>query len=200
MNTENKWDIRYSEEGFVYGTEPNEFLRQHMNHLPSGGRVLCLAEGEGRNSVFLAKHGYDVTAVDSSAVGLRKAQDFARKEHVEITTIVADLADFIIEKDSYDAVISIFCHLPPSLRQNVYNQVINGLKENGILLLEGYTPAQLENNTGGPPNKELLVTLEMLQTHFAPLQILHGVELEREVIEGKLHTGLGSVVQFIAQK
>lgn len=200
MTTDNKWDLRYSEEGFAYGTEPNDFLRRNLNQLPEKGRILCLAEGEGRNSVFLAKHGYDVVAIDSSAVGLQKAEELAKKEHVQITTVVADLADFTIEEKSYDAVISIFCHLPPSLRQKVYSQVVRGLRKDGILLLEGYTPAQLENNTGGPPSKELMLTLEIVKNDFQSLNILHGVETEREIMEGRLHTGLGAVVQLIAKK
>ncbi len=200
MTTENKWDLKYSEEGFAYGTQPNDFLRQNLHQLPVGGRVLCLAEGEGRNSVFLAKQGFEVVAVDSSAVGLQKAQELARSEKVQITTIVADLAEFTVEEASYDAVISIFCHLPSPVRQFAYAQVVKGLKKDGVLLLEGYTPAQLKNNTGGPPSKELLLTLEILKNDFASLNILHAIELERDIIEGRLHTGPGAVVQLIATK
>lgn len=200
MTKENMWDKRYSEDGFAYGILPNDFLRENITILPSGGRVLCLAEGEGRNSVFLAKQGFDVVAVDASAVGLKKAEELAQNENVTLTTIVADLAEYEFEKDSFDAVISIFCHLPPSIRERVHKAIPPCLKPGGVVLLEGYTPEQLHYKTGGPPQENMMVTLSMLKAEIPSLTLLHGKELLREIVEGRLHTGLGSVVQFIAQK
>jgi SAM-dependent methyltransferase len=200
MNTENMWDKRYREEGFAYGTQPNDFLSENMHHLPVGGEILCLAEGEGRNGVFLARHGFQVTAVDSSAVGLKKAEALARQHDVTILTKVADLKHFPLEDNSYDGVISIFCHLPPEVRNSLHRKIINGLKPGGILILEAYTPDQLKYGTGGPPHEELMMNLQMLTEDFQSLCILHGVELLREIHEGCLHTGHGAVVQFIAQK
>lgn len=200
MQPKNKWDSRYSEPGYAYGTRPNDFLAERIDLLPESGKVLCLAEGEGRNAVFLASHGYDVVAVDSSPVGLQKALELARIRSVHIRTIVADLAGFSIEPESYDAVISIYCHLPPDVRKQVHKRIRSGLKPGGILLLEGYTPDQLQHATGGPPSSELMMNLQMLTTEFSGLEILHATELERDIHEGRLHTGLGSVVQFIARK
>lgn len=200
MTAMNKWDSRYSEKGFAYGVAPNDFLKQNVEKFPKGGKLLCLAEGEGRNAVFLARQGFEIVAVDSSTVGLEKAQKMALTEKVKITTIVADLAEFIFEENNFDGVVSIFCHLPPPLRKRVNNEIIRCLKPGGILLLEAYTPKQLEYKTGGPKNPELMLSLDTLQDEFSELAPLHSIELEREINEGHLHTGLGAVVQFIAEK
>jgi SAM-dependent methyltransferase len=195
-----KWDQRYSEPDYVYGTAANDFLVQSLPLLPPNGSVLCLAEGEGRNAVFLAERGYQVTAVDSSAVGLAKAQALAGERQVTITTCVADLADYQLPPDSFDLIVAIFCHLLPPLRRQVLAQVEPSLRRGGVFLLEGYTPKQLEYGTGGPPDPALLMRLDELRRELAPLRLRHGVELVREVREGKLHTGEGAVVQVIADK
>ena len=196
----NKWDQRYGEPGFAYGQKPNDFLFQSLSHLPRRGRILCLAEGEGRNGVFLARQGYEVIAVDSSAVGLAKARSQAEENGVEITTIHTDLADFQLEDEHYDGVISIFCHLFPDLRKRLHRQIAATLKPGGVLILECYTPKQLELGTGGPPVRELLVGVEELRQELSELDIIHGQELEREIIEGWLHTGRGAVAQIIGIK
>ncbi len=193
------WDQRYDTPEFVYGEKPNLFLAQNVQRLTSGS-VLCLADGEGRNGVFLARNGFSVTAVDSSAVGLQKAESLAKKHGTELKTIVADLADYPIPHNSFDSVISIFCHIPPAIRKVVHKQVVKGLKPGGTLLLEAYTPKQLEYKTGGPPSIELMMTLDTLTSELEGLVFLQAQELEREVVEGTLHNGIGAVVQIIAQK
>ena len=200
MTPTNKWDERYGERGFAYGTEPNDFLVSSTPHLPKGGSVLCLAEGEGRNSAFLAGNGFVVTAVDSSAVGMQKAQALARQKGVTITTHTADLEDFAFPPENFDGIVSIFCHLPVPLRKKVHKGVITSLKKGGVFILEGYTPRQLQLGTGGPPVKDLLMELEDLRSDFSGLRIIHGEELVREIYEGRLHTGRGAVVQLIAVK
>jgi SAM-dependent methyltransferase len=196
----NKWDQRYSEVDYVYGTAANDFLVQSLPLLPPSGAVLCLAEGEGRNAVFLAERGYQVTAVDSSAVGLAKAQALAGRRRVAISTCVTDLADYPLFPNSFDVIVAIFCHLPPSLRRQVFSQIPASLRPGGVFLLEGYTPKQLEYGTGGPPDVSLLLQLSELREELAPLRFVHGQELVRDVREGRLHTGKGSVVQVIADK
>lgn len=193
------WDVRYATEEFVYGTTPNDFLKASAHLLPPG-QILCLAEGEGRNSVFLAGLGYRVTAVDSSAVGLAKAQQLARTSGVALETLVADLADYRITPNFWDGVVSIFCHVPAGIRRALHQDIVAGLKPGGVLILEAYTPNQLEHRTGGPPNPALLMNLVELQSELAGLEFLHAVEVEREIIEGSLHTGLGAVVQVVARK
>jgi len=200
MTLQNKWDERYGEAGFAYGTDPNDFLASSLQQLPPTGTVLCLGDGEGRNSVFLAQQGYTVTAVDSSSVGLEKAKALAAERGVTITTCNADLADYQLPENTYDAIISIFCHLPPPVRRQLHCQIPSSLKKGGVFLLEGYTPRQLDHGTGGPPIKDLLIEIVDLQQELQQLHIVHGTELEREIHEGRLHTGFGAVAQLIARK
>ena len=140
MSERLKWDQRYSEPGYAYGTDPNDFLKASLAFLPKNGSVLCLAEGEGRNSVFLARHGFNVTTVDSSTVAMQKTQDLAKKHGVQVNSTVADLVEFDLGSKQYDAIISIFCHLLPPLRKTIHTHVQESLKDDGIFLLEGYTP------------------------------------------------------------
>src|SRR5699024_3760235 len=121
------WDQRYQAAEFAYGTEPNEFLAAEYARIPKGGKVLCVAEGEGRNAVFLAKQGYVVTAGDQSSVGMTKAQDLADKNGVNITTVVADLADYDLGKNTWDGIVSIAAHVPPQLRKQLHAQVVQAL-------------------------------------------------------------------------
>lgn len=193
------WDQRYASDDYVYGTAPNAFLAGMADRLPRGP-VLCLGEGEGRNSVFLAGRGLSVTAVDASSVGLEKARRLARSRGVAIQSVHADLADFSIESDHWAAIISIFCHVPPALRADLHRRVVAGLRPGGVLLLEAYRPEQLSFRTGGPPSAELMMDLTALRAELAGLQFEHAIETEREVIEGSLHTGLGAVVQVLAVK
>jgi SAM-dependent methyltransferase len=194
------WDVRYSSEDYVYGTEPNDFLRELGAQLPTGGKVLCLAEGEGRNAVWLAKQGFRVTGIDASAVGLVKAQRLAAEQGVRIETVHANLAEADLGEARWDGIVSIFCHLPAALRKRVHRQVVRALRPGGVFLLEAYTSRQLEFGTGGPPDPDLMMDLVGLGEELVGLSIEHGVELVREVHEGRLHTGPGAVVQFIARK
>ncbi|MDH5765538.1 MAG: class I SAM-dependent methyltransferase [Gammaproteobacteria bacterium] len=193
------WDERYSAKEYVYGKLPNDFLRQSSHHIPQG-KVLCLADGEGRNSVWLAEQGYEVTSVDASAPGMAKAKALASERGVVVTTIVSDLADFKIEAGTWDGIVSIFCHLPPALRKSVHSDVVAGLKTGGTLVLEAYTPDQLQLGTGGPQVPELTMTLDGLKTELKGLDFLYADEMQREVVEGIYHTGTGAVVQLIAVK
>ncbi|KPK38571.1 MAG: SAM-dependent methyltransferase [Gammaproteobacteria bacterium SG8_47] len=193
------WDDRYSEPGFAYGVEANDFLCQMRPRIPPG-RVLCLGEGEGRNAVHLAQHGYEVTAVDASSVGLGKARDLARERGVSIHTEHCDLADFEIEPNAWSGIVSIWCHVPQSLRQRLHRQVVAGLAPGGVLILEAYTPAQLNWRTGGPPTTDLMMQLDELREELAGLTFEHACELERDVHEGRYHNGHSAVVQVLALK
>ena len=192
------WDERYQAENFVYGTAPNDFLREQVGHLPQG-RVLCLAEGEGRNAVFLAEQGFQVTAVDQSSVGLAKATRLAAERGVEIDTLVADLGDFQIEPKAWDGIVSIFAHVPPPVRRHIHRQVVAGLRPGGVLLLEAYRPAQLEYKTGGPPVAELMMDLDGLRNELEGLEFDYAAETVRDIQEGPLHHGEGAVVQVRAR-
>jgi SAM-dependent methyltransferase len=195
------WDQRYKEDGFAYGTEPNDFLKSEYFRIPKHGRVLCLAEGEGRNAVFLAKQGYAVTAVDQSPVGLQKAQQLAAEQGVEISTIVADLNDYDITSQAWDGIISIFAHVPPALRKRLHSQVVKALTINGVFILEAYTARQLDmEGVGGPPNRELLISLDELSVELEGLGFLFATELDRAIHEGTYHQGKSAVVQVVAVK
>ena len=194
-----KWDERYAESGFAYGTAPNDFLAQNVERLPAGGNVLSLAEGEGRNAVLLAQRGYRVTAVDGSAVGLEKARQLAARSGVEIETIVADLAVFELGENRWDGIVSIWCHVPSTVRARLYPAIVTALRPGGVLLLESYTPKQLEYKTGGPPSADLLPTRAELERALRGLDFLSCEEKTREVHEGRYHNGMSAVVQLIAR-
>ncbi|TNF34330.1 MAG: class I SAM-dependent methyltransferase [Gammaproteobacteria bacterium] len=193
------WDQRYSANEYVYGKQPNDFLREVIERIPRG-RVLCLAEGEGRNAVFLAEQGCEVLAVDASTVGLAKAMKLAGERGVSIHVQQADLADFQIMPESWDAIVSIFCHVPPAIRGDLHRRVVAGLKPGGLLVLEAYTPDQIALGTGGPPVPELTMTLAALTSELEGLEFLHAIECRRDVIEGIFHTGCGAVVQVLGHK
>lgn len=194
------WDERYGTTNYFYGTEPNDFLREHSPEIRRGGDVLCLAEGEGRNAVFLARQGFRPLAVDQSPVGLGKAVQLAEARGVHIDTVVADLAAYQVEPDRWDGIVSIWCHLPSALRAAVHRQVAAGLKVGGVFLLEAYTPAQLAHGTGGPKDTDLLPTLAHLREELAGLEFVHAVERERVIHEGAGHAGLSAVVQVVARR
>lgn len=200
----NQWDERYSKEDYHYGTEPNDFLRDHAASLLEHGKqpanILCLADGEGRNSVYLAKLGAHATALDISQVGLQKAQRLAQAEQVAITTEWADLSKTELPEQAYDGVVMIFCHLPRAHRPFLYEQIAKTLKPGGWFLAECYTPAQLGRGTGGPPSADLMLTAAEFYEAFQSFEVTHSQELVRSLHEGTGHTGAGAVCQFIAFK
>ena len=195
------WDQRYGAPGFVYGSEPNDFLAANAErHFAAGGALLSLGEGEGRNGVFLAQRGFRVTGVDGSAVGLQKAQRLATERGVHIETVVADLESFDLGRDRWDGIVSIWCHTPSALRQRLHRAVVAALRPGGVFLLESYTPRQLEYKTGGPSVIDMLPTLAAVRDELAGLEFLEGEEKLREVHEGKLHDGTSAVLQVVARK
>ncbi|HEU0035185.1 MAG TPA: class I SAM-dependent methyltransferase [Kofleriaceae bacterium] len=195
------WDERYREPGFAYGSEPNDFLAANAErYLPAGGEVLCLAEGEGRNAVFLAARGFRVTGVDASSVGLAKARALAAERGVAIETVVADLAEHDLGVARWDGIVSIWCHTPSALRASLHHGVVAALRPGGVFLFEAYTPAQLAYKTGGPPVADMLMTADGLRAELAGLDIVVADETIREIHEGKYHDGTSAVVQLIARK
>lgn len=196
----NLWDSRYGSEDYYYGTEPNDFLKANADQIYPRGKVLCLAEGEGRNAVFLAQQGFQVTAVDQSSIGLSKLRRLAQLQNVSIQPILSDLSEYWIETMKWDCIVSIWCHLPKELRKRLHRSVVQGLSPNGILILEAYHPRQLEYKTGGPSDVNLLMTLKELQDEFQGLDFLVAREVDREVHEGKGHFGKSAVTQLICRK
>ena len=192
------WNERYSGAEYVYGTDPNSFLAEHAGMLSDP--VLSLGEGEGRNAVFLASLGLKVLGVDGSEVGLAKAQALAKSKGVTIQTEVTDLGTFEPGESNYGSVVSISAHLPSSIRRRLYPLVERCLRTDGIILLEAYTEDQLARDTGGPKDPDMLMTPAKIECEFPNFEPILLRELEREVCEGKYHTGQASVVQFIGKK
>ncbi|ABQ27561.1 class I SAM-dependent methyltransferase [Geotalea uraniireducens] len=193
------WDERYSEPGFTYGTAPNEFLVSIVDRIPQG-KILSLAEGEGRNAVYLASLGYRVTGIDGSEVGLRKAVDLAMERGVAITTIHADLSEFVIKPGQWDGIIACYCHLHPAIRIPLHRAAVQGLAPGGVFVLEAFSKEQLAYGTGGPKSLDMLMSLDELERELAGLEFVHAVQIERQVREGRGHTGPASVVQILAVK
>lgn len=193
------WDDRYRADEYAYGREPNEFLLEQAVRIPRG-HLLCLAEGEGRNAVFLAGLGHDVTAVDFSTEALHKTERLARERNVKVNTVCADLSAYEADVESYTGVVSIFAHLPPPVRKRVHAWVARALVPGGVFILEAYRPEQLRLNTGGPRDPSLLVTLDGLKDELAPLTVELGREVERQIHEGTFHSGWSATVQVVAAR
>mmetsp|Transcript_18184 Transcript_18184/g.25025 ORF Transcript_18184/g.25025 Transcript_18184/m.25025 type:complete len:211 (-) Transcript_18184:381-1013(-) len=200
----NFWNEKYNnKEEFAYGTEPNDFLKLIIPtlNIPKGSKCLMLADGEGRNGVYMAQLGYDVTSVDYSSVGIEKTKQLASSKSVTVEAIVADLATFDLGKNQWDCVVGIFCHFPPPIRSKLLGAIPAAMKKGGYCVLECYRPEQLEYKTGGPHVASLMYSREILLEAFqSKLEIQKNEELVRDVIEGTLHTGKAAVVQFVGRK
>ena len=196
----NFWNTRYKEAEFAYGTEPNVFLKSKIQDFKPKSKILCLAEGEGRNAVFLAEHNHDVTAVDYSEEGLNKLKLLTKQRNLDIEIICIDLNHYKIEENKWDAIICIFGHFPEPLRQTVFKQVYKGLKKGGVFLMEAYHKDQLNYKTGGPQVAELLYSAEELQHDFSEFENISIEASIKEIEEGKYHKGTSAVIQVIAEK
>lgn len=194
------WDARYAEDGWAFGDQPNDFLREQSSVIAPRSRVLCLAEGEGRNAVHLATLGHDVSAVDLSSVGMTKAARLAAARGVSIRTEVANLADYAIAAGSWDAIVSIFAHVPETVRGPLHRAVVAGLAPGGVFVLEAYTPEQFGRGTGGPNDPSKFMNLAGLERELAGLEWIVAREVERDVIEGRYHSGRSRVVQLVGRK
>ncbi len=194
------WDQRYGENEYIYGTEPNDFLVKAATHIPADGSVFTLAEGEGRNAVYLAEQGFDVSSIDFAAEGKVKAEKLAAERGVTIKYQVGDIAELKPASHKWDAIVAIFAHVPPPARSAMFKYIHENLKVGGYLILEGYTPDQVGRGTGGPPNAELMFSKSMLEQEFGGFDVIQSEEKLRDVQEGAYHNGEGAVVQFIAVK
>lgn len=195
------WNRRFQTDEFLFGTEPNAWLREHRGLLQPGQRVLSVADGEGRNSVWLAQQGLVVDAFDVSAVGVTKARTLAAERGVNVNFSVSDVDGFAWPEAAYDAVVAIFVQFAdPALRERLFARCRRTLKPDGLLLLQGYTPRQLEYRTGGPPHLAHLYTEPMLRQAFADWDILELREYEAEVAEGTGHKGMSALIGMVAQR
>lgn len=195
----NMWDERYGVDEYVYGTEPNDFLVECLTGAKIG-RTFSAAEGEGRNAVWMARHGAEVQSVDSSQKGVEKTHLLAAKHGVRVDATVGLLEDLELAEESFDTIVSIFAHMPSTQRVKLHRKFVRALKPGGRLVLEAYTPNQLQFATGGPKDPDMLLTQEILRTELEGLEFLVLREVERDVVEGSLHTGHAAVLQCFAVK
>lgn len=196
-----KWDQRYSEEGYLFGTEPNAFLASQAFRLKPGMTCLSVADGEGRNSVWLAKQGLDVTAFDFSPVGVAKARKLAEQNGVTVHYEVADVLAWDWGRERFDVVVAIFIQFAmPEERAELFQHFQETLKPGGLLIIQGYTPEQTAYKTGGPPEVERLYTEELLRDAFRQMDILHLSAHEENLREGKRHIGTSAVIDIVARK
>jgi 2-polyprenyl-3-methyl-5-hydroxy-6-metoxy-1,4-benzoquinol methylase len=195
------WNKRFAADGYLFGTEPNTWLREHAGVWSSGQRVLCVADGEGRNSVWLARQGLQVDAFDIAEVGVAKAQRLAAEQGVKVNLQVSDCDGFAWPEAHYDGVAAIFIQFAdPSLRERLFASIQRSLKPGGTLVLQGYTPKQLDYRTGGPPVASHLYTEVLLREAFAAMEIVELREYEADVAEGSGHLGRSALIGLVARR
>ena len=196
------WNERFDKDEFIFGKEPNEYLVQKTHqYLKPDNSVLCIADGEGRNGVWLAKQGMRVTGFDVSDVALAKAKQFAREHQVNIQYSLSDTDGFNWQENAYDAVVGIFIQFAdPEMRARIFKKVHQTLKPGGLFILQGYTPKQLEYKTGGPSLIDHLYTEEMIRELCQGFEILELECYEKELSEGPRHTGMSALLGMVAKK
>lgn len=195
------WNERYRGAEFLFGTEPNRFLAAQASRLRPGMRALALADGEGRNGVWLAQQGLEVLAVDSASVAIDKARRLAQARGVAVNFACADLLAWDWPRAAFDAVVAIFIQFADaSARPLLHRHMVEALRPGGLLLLQGYTPRQLQYRTGGPSDPARLYDAKTLRHDFAALEILHLREHDEEICEGSAHCGMSALVDLVARK
>lgn len=197
------WSTRYRNAGedYVFGTTPNRFLAAQSALLSAGSNALSVADGEGRNAVWLAEQGLQVTATEISPVALEKARKLAAGRHVEVDFVVADAVAWDYPEAAFDFVVGIFIQFAdPVQRERIFAGMTRALRPGGHLIVQGYTPKQLEYRTGGPSAVENLYTAELLRTAFAGLEIVHLQDYEDVLDEGVGHKGQSALVGLLARK
>ena len=193
------WNERYGTTEYAYGTKPNEFYKEQLAKL-TPGKILFPAEGEGRNAVYAAKQGWQVTAFDPSIEGKRKAELLAKNNLVSINYLIDNYEFVDFPKESFDCVVLIFAHMHPAKRKTYHQKLISYLKPGGTLILEGFSKKQINNNTGGPRDVEMLFSKEELQQDFYSLLETTINETDTFLNEGPFHKGIASVIRFLGVK
>lgn len=196
---QNQWDKRYARQEYIYGTEPNNFLKEKLLSLKPG-RILFPAEGEGRNAVYAATLGWEADAFDQSIEGRKKALQLQKQESVSINYYIQSLEEWNPEPDQYDCIALIFVHVPETLRKHLHQAAIRALKPGGLLILEGFNIHQLTRNSGGPKAIEMLFTVDQIKSDFSNLPDVEIMETQVVLNEGPLHQGLADVIQLTCHK
>jgi len=201
MNEYARWEARFATADYAFGKEPNYFLRSCQKLLPRRGRALAVADGEGRNGVWLAEQGLDVVSLDFSPAAQNKARALAAERRVKVTFVKADVHVWDYPQVTFDVVVEIFTQFSPSAERTMkWRGMRRTLKPGGLLIIQGYTPKQLQHGTGGPKQLENLYTRPMLEQEFGDFRDLKIVEEERDMREGASHAGLSAVIGLTATK
>jgi SAM-dependent methyltransferase len=191
------WNKRYSEPGYVYGKEPNEYFKQEIDKL-TPGKLLIPGDGEGRNSVYAAKKGWNVTAIDLSVKAKEKALILAEENNVNIEYLVSPVENFLFPANKYDAIALIFVHFPSDTREKMHKSIIKSLKKGGVIIIEAFSKSQIKNNSGGPKDIASLYCREYLENDFAEFTIDILSENKIQLEEGLYHKGIADVIRFKA--
>ena len=195
------WNARFAREDFLFGEDPNAFLRVHAHRLQAGGSVLCVADGEGRNSVWLAEHGFRVTAFDFAPNAVAKAKRLAQVRNVSVSHELGDVYNWPWTAKRYDALVAVFIQfIPPDQRDFVFEGMKSAVAPGGLFLLEGYRPEQVDNHTGGPPRREHMYTAEWLEGMFSGWEILVLECRDAVIREGEAHNGMSALIDLVARK
>jgi SAM-dependent methyltransferase len=198
---QDRWNTRYAGDEYLFGTSPNAFLATQRHLLMPGQRALAVADGEGRNGVWLAEQGLRVTAIDFSPIALEKAHRLAKSRGVDVTFVQADLTSWEWKDSSFDVVAAIFIQFAdPKLREIIFQGIRRALVPGGLLLLQGYRPEQIEYGTGGPPHAENMYTSGMLREAFSGFEIVSLSEHDNIIQEGTGHHGMSALVDLVARK
>jgi SAM-dependent methyltransferase len=201
MSELERWETRFGAEGYLFGREPNAFLKSQAHRLHAGQTALSVADGEGRNGVWLAEQGLDVLAIDFSATALAKARALAQERGVRLRTEIADIAAWRWPENAFDIVAAIFTQVAfPAQRAEYFANLKRALKPGGLLLIQGYRPEQLVYRTGGPPEVERLYTREILQAAFGDLSELDIREHDSVLDEGTAHVGMSALIDLVGVK
>jgi cyclopropane fatty-acyl-phospholipid synthase-like methyltransferase len=201
MSELERWESRFSAPGFWFGTAPNNFLRSQAHRLRAGQTALSIADGEGRNGVWLAEQGLDVLSIDFAPTALRKAQALATERGVVLRTEQADLTRWTWPQDRFDVIIGIFIQFLTSVeRPRIFASMKHALKPGGWILIQGYRPEQLKYKTGGPSDITQLYTRAMLEDAFGDLSFLEVNEHDSEISEGCGHVGMSALIDLAARK
>lgn len=198
------WDERYSRKEFIYGEDPNEYLKEKLKNVPTG-KALFPAEGEGRNAVFAARLGWEVSAFDQSEEGKKKAALLAQMKGVEIDYTISDLENISYQEESFDALILIYAHFRADTRKTYHQKLASYLKKGGLLIIEGFSRQQVENqkqnpHAGGPKDRAMLYDLDEIVNDFDGFEFTEAYESETELNEGNHHTGQAAVIRIFATK
>jgi cyclopropane fatty-acyl-phospholipid synthase-like methyltransferase len=200
MSELERWETRYRPPDYLFGKEPNAFLKSQASRLRPGQKALSVADGEGRNGVWLAEQGLDVLTVDFSDTALAKARALARERRVTMATEVTDLTSWRWPRAAFDVIVAIFIHFGGAERDTFFANLKAALKPGGLLLMESYRPAQLDYRTGGPPQVDLMYTREILQKAFGDFAELDIRERDSVISEGTAHVGMSALIDLIGKK